>query len=399
MAYSAKQISTALGGIDYGTAAGITATPGAYTELYAKDIEADTDSAMVEVEVQKSDPARGPEPSIVGPDRGTVKFKIPMRGGKLVGGSGGTSIIATLGQYCGMALHDLAGGTAKITGGTTTTMTCLDADDPGWSVGDMILLDCDGTLVMRQILRIQSSAGTTTITVSPEMPGSPQSGADFYPTDTLVPDPDRVSTFVGLDVYRGEGSTDRNKIRALGCAGKFALEEVEAGGLPWVAFEYMIGGGWTSSDESRANADDAYAEPPLFLSDAFYFDDTQIHVKSFAFDPGSNPQMIEGQTATGIQGFKYLEPAVALSVNPLFDDQYFTDWLAGTIRKAFVSRVVDQYQAWSIGVPAVQVTKAGDRNEFTTGIASAGISLKVVDPGENADSTQYPLFAIGFAGI
>lgn len=411
MAFDEMYIRSKDCGIDYGTDADIDGVPGAYTEVFAKDIEEDLGMESVEVEVQKpsyppdpgSRPVFGPEPLIAGPERAGLKFKVPWRGGRVAAGTGGDSLLATLGQYGGFDLHELAGGAGDITGGSTTTMTCADVDADSWNVGDMIILDCNvaggGSIVIRQIESITTLAGTTTVTVTPEMPDSPVAGENWYPTDTLVPKTGKVTTYTAFDVYRG-GVDDYIRYRLLGGAlSALRLAEVQSGGLPWAELEYMFGGGWTHAVSNRAHAEDTYGSPLLFLSDRFYIDDTAVHLASIAFDCGLKCQSLPGQTATGIQGFHYLVPEPELTIKPLFDDQFLDDYVALTERKVFYGRLTDEYEAWAIGVPSVQFAKAGAREDYVDGVAGAGVTCRINDPGVNASGSQLPLFAIGFSGV
>jgi hypothetical protein len=400
MAFGELHIRSDVCGIDYGTDSDIDGTPAGFTEVYAGDIEEEIGIEHAEVDVQKTSGALGPEPLLVGPKTAALKFKVPWRGGEQSDGSPGASLITTLGQHMGLELRNRAGGVGKITGGTTSTMTCLDADNPGWEVGDFIILEVNGTVMMRQIIRLQGAGGTTEITVTPDMGDSPVNGEDFFPTDTLVPAPAKVSTYTAFDVYRGEGAAaDRIKYRLLGGAGTFRLEDVAAGGLPWAVFEFAFGGGWTDSVASRVHVADTYADPLLFLSDQFYLDDDAVHLSSLAFNPGLQRQALPGQTATGIQGFVYLRPKPELSIKPLFDEQFIADYEGGTSRKAFYARVGASSNAWAIGLLDVQFQKAGGREDYVDGVAGAGIECRINDPGLNDDDEQLPLFALGFSGV
>jgi len=405
MAFAARQILEDLLGIDIGTAAGLTSVPGAYTSYFAKDIEADVDHDMVAYQVQRSEAARGDEPSVVGREKGTVSCKIPWRGGKTSGGSNGTSPIITLAQYAGMAVNQLAGGADLVTGGGADYLEVLDASDPGWEVGDFVLVNADegstNDLQLRPITRVQADytgSGKTRISVTPNWDTNPGAGDSFYAVDVLKPDPITVATYLGLDLYKGEGSTDRFKVRCLGAAiSALKLGQVEAGGMPWAELQFMIDN-WAASEANRSDAADSFAEAPLWLSDAFYLGSNQIHISSLEFDFGLKLVEIPGQAAQGRYGWKYLNPEPIININPMHDLQYYTDWEAKTTYAALAQRVVDQYQAWGIYIPKLQVLKAGNKETYTDGILGAGLNTKICCPGVNADSDNYPLFSVCFSG-
>jgi len=409
MANAQRYIEDVLGGIDYGTANSISATPGAYTELYAKDIDVDVDQIMHALEIQKSEQNKGPDPSIPGPQGGGIGFKIPWRGGKTTAPAAGRSPVVTLAQYCGFTLRKLDAKADKVTDGGSDYLEVLDADDPGWAIGDFVLVTADesGTpdLQLRYITSVTadySGSGETRIEVYPDFTTNPVAGDSIHAVDVLVPNSGIVSTFLGLDCYKGEGATNRHKIRALGCAGTFKLNAVKPGEIPWAEFKYMVDN-WANSEANRANAADAFADPVVWKSDKHYIDDTVIDLAEFEFDPGIPLIPLPGQdpansgvAAEGRMAWFHKQAVPSVKFLPYMDDQIFSDWVAGTTRKIFVQSVLDSLQAWGICIPALQFeqVKYGSIGDGLTGL---DLTTRVCDPYKDL-SIALPQFSIAFSG-
>jgi len=401
MAYATRYMNEQYRGLSYGTAASLAAAPGAYSALFAEAIEVAVKQNPLQPMTQRSQAARGKDAAIMGADQGELSCKLQLRGGKTAAAARGTSPIVTLAQYMGFSLSQLAGGADKVTGGSASTLECADGDDPGWAIGDFVLVnaDEDGTpdLQMRCISRIQSSEGTTTITVFPDFSTNPANGDTFYAVDVLKPSPGKMTTYHGLKAYRGAGATDRHMLELLGCAGSMLIEEIAAGEIPYVTMKWLVDN-FAASEDNRVEAQDDFAKASPLLSDSFYLDSQDIPLASFSFNPGLEPKPIVGSSgAQGRINWHHSDPDPELVIKTLHDNQHWTDLAAETERTAFISSVLDNMQAWAIGVPAVQIIEAG-YGDYPEEMTGAALKLKINNPGQNTDDTDYPLFSMGFSG-
>lgn len=401
MTHSALYMLEEYGGMDLGTDSDIDGTPGSFAAQFVEEVLAKAGYNPIQPNTQRSQEARGKDPVILGAQIGEASCKAQLRGGKTSAAARGTSPIVSIAQYMGFSVNQLAGGAAKVTGGSATTLVCADGDDPGWAIGDHVLCACKAAAQLQQrcISRIVSNAGDTTITVFPNFDATnyPTNGDTFYAMDTLHPDPGKASTYFGLDLYKGAGSTDRGKIRALGCGGTMKIDESAVGEIPYATLAFMIDN-WARSAANRADAEDGFAKGAAFMSDAFYFDSVAVAIASFSFDPGMELKAITGTGgAQGRIGWLHGDPDPKLVIKALHDAQYWTDMAAETQRTAFIQSTVDNMQSWAIAIPSVQIIETG-YDDYPDGLVGAGLNLEIKNPGQNADDADYPLFTIGFTG-
>jgi hypothetical protein len=404
MAFAPRYIDLLIRGLQYGTAA-FGATPGAFTSLMAREIGMpETTRAMIQRMLQKPVGNRGPEAAIIGPQSWKIAFKLMMRGGKLLAGTGGDSEFLALAKYCGMTLSAGAGGSGKITGGSTITLQALDADLASYSVGMFILFKHSTYTSLRFISGKASLAGTTTLTFWPAVAAgaAPASSDSFYPCDTIVPDADNgsPSAYTGFDFFMGAGSTDRDKARLLSGCGSFKFPTMKTGEMPLAEFEFE-GDNWATSEASATQDLDTYATPKLVLSDLLYFDDDAIEFESFGFDPGIKRVVKPaGSQANGRQGYFYRDCEPKVEIVPYWDEEWMALWAAGTQKKLYFAQVEDQLQAWGIAIPAVQIAGV-KRGTIGGAMVSSNLDLLILDPHKNADATPValPRFAIGVSAI
>jgi hypothetical protein len=404
MAWATRYIPDDVRGVDFGTMADFETAPVGYTELAAaQEITHETKQEAIERVVQKTGVVRGPEPFIPGPMSGPVALKLPVRGGSLAAGGRTTADWLTLAQYCGMSKTSLAGGVGTITGGTSSTVTADDADFTGYRAGLWILVNADkgstDDLQLRMITDRSSAAGTTTLTVSPDWDTTPVASDDFFDLDVLTPALGEPGSYLGLDVYMGQGSTDRHRVRYLGAAGTFKIATTNVGELPLMEFAYMTDR-WTQSEASRVVAIDTLADPRLLLADQLYFDSQCISFESLGFDPGTEMVPLPGQCLSAEQGrigWFYKNHVPVFEFQPYWDAEWYALMQASTESALVYMNVNSDEDAWGFGMPAAQVI-AHDPGSIADGLVGSTVEVKAVDPGVATDDVQLPLFSIAVTG-
>ena len=420
MAYAASYVDSDLVGLEYCEEATISAATALYTPasatkgpLYAKDITAEVSAHMIDVAPQKPQMNRGPNASIVGAKGGKIGFKLPLRGGQIAAGTRGTSPIYSLGKYSGFTRKSItaSANNSIVTGGTSSTVTMLDADAAQYEVGDFILVNCNeavsGVLQLRYITKMVANAGTTTISVHPNFATNPTSLDSTFSLDILTPAATNAgqiidgstNKFFGFKYYKGYGALNRSMLWGLGGAGTFKFDAVKAGEIPYASFEYMVDSWSSSAAADMTTSADAFYTPPLWVSDDFYIGEVAVDVEEFSFDPGHQLVPIAGQGPNGRHSWFYKDMKPKLSFKPYWDEQYVTDWLAGTQSQVFIQRVASNSNAWGICIPSVQFEKV-KHGAVSGGMLGADLDIRITDPGSNDEVSpaQFPLFSICFTG-
>jgi len=369
-----------------------------YTNLPARNIKFEPTANMVNAEYLKPEACRGPDESIFAGKGGVLTFEIPLRGG-----AGSESELSILISNCGLSRNARAGGSGKIKGTpTTTTIDALTSDIGSYVVGDAICVGGSSTdTQVRFVLRVQDdtpSAGDTRLTVSPNFSDTPTSGDSYYNIDSFTPTVGEPEKYMTWHLYQGQGATDRLKWVLEGCAGTFKILSSNADSLPFVEFTYQVDT-WTASESSTTTTSDSFNPGHPLLSDPFYVGNTATYIESVAFDPGIKLSPITATSGTqGRQGWLYhgVEPKIEFSA---YHDIDFinTIWTADLTAGYTFQSVKDTDEFWGIWIPAGQIVKP---NFTALGNEHLGVSpdILAVDPGYNADSTNYPLFCIAVSG-
>ncbi len=406
MAWAQRQIPDDVRGLDFGTQADFGTAPVSLAPVAAaQEITHETKKEPIERMVQKTALARGPEPFIPGPQSGAVAFKLPVRGGKLAAGGLTTADWLALAQYCGMTKTDLPGAAGVITGPGVgdNQVEGPDASLALYKPGMWILIECDGggtpDLQMRMIVDWESAAGTTTLTVSPEWNTNPVAGDDIYDLHVLTPTIGQP-TYLGLDVFMGEGGVNRHRTRYEGCAGTFKLPAATVGEIPMAEFNFLTNS-WVNSENSRDPAEDAMADPRLLLADQLYIDNECIDFENLGFDPGTEMVPMPGQclaTGQGKIGWFHRRHVPVMEFQPYWDDEWYSLWASLTKNKVVYFNVSDSEDAWGWGIPAAQVV-AHDPGAIADGLVGSAVEMKAVDAHEGSTSGDLiPLFSIAVTG-
>lgn len=408
MAWATRYIPDDVRGLDYGTQADFKTAPAGWSSLAAaQEIAHETKQEAIERVVQKTGVARGPEPFIPGPKSGPFGFKLPVRGGKLAAGGGGAADWLAVAAYCGMSKTTVTGDTGIITGGSSSTITALDADFPvaSYFPGGWILTTADksGTpdLQLRMITDRSSSGGTTTLTVSPDWDTDPVNLDDTHDIVILTPTIGQIATYLGFRVFMGQGSTDRHRVEYRGCAGTFKLATVGVGEFPMCEFA-MQSDLWTETENSRAVAIDTLADPRLLLADQLYFDNQCVDFENLGFDPGTELIAMPGQcqdTSEGRIGWFVKRHVPAIEFVPYWDAEWYDLITNKTENKLVYMNVNDSNDAWGFGIPAAQVV-AHDPGAIGDGLVGSAVQIMAIDPGQDSDSpaNDIKLFSLVAAG-
>jgi hypothetical protein len=335
---------------------------------------------------------------VVGGKGGTLTFNTPIRAG-----AGSGSPFVALAQYCGATKYSVTLATAHITGGTSVTFTISTANAHAHGltlsmIGAGLLhspaTGTSGTKSMRHATRITVASNVMTVTVNQAFATTPTAGDSLLGTDTLIPHEGSPSKYLSLRHYLGEGSTDRYLWTCNGCAATWKMPSVEAGALPMASFEYQVDN-WTDAETSASTAvlaADSFSAAKPVLGDALYLEGTQTDVKSVEFDPGLTLVPLRSTYGShGRVGWKYVASEPVVNFVPYHDIDLVTAWEAAT-QKAILFESLDGSTGWSLYIPETQITAYSLQDD--EGIFRAGLTLKVIDPGRNADTVTYPKWAI-----
>lgn len=409
MAFAKRFIPTDVRGIDWGEAADFESVPGAFSPLVkARDVKGELTQNEIKREIQKTKLAAGPEPSLLGAKGGTMGFSLPVRGGKLAAGTGAESNLSKILSNCGMARQNVPDGIGVITGGTASTVTMLDAagiDLDVFHPGGFICVNADksGTpdIQLRAIDQLQSAGGTTTITVAQDFDTTPVNLDDYYALDSFIPAVGEPTLYTGLDLYKGQGATNRQKIRALGCALNWKIPTVAIGDLPMMEFEAMVDT-WAVSEASRSDEDpaDLLADPRAMLDAAFYWGAEELSTQDFAFDPAFPLTIMPGALYdNGKDGWWYGGPVPALEINPYHDAEFWALWAARTAAAVALYTVGDRYDFWGLCMFATQIVGV-EESQVGESLIGSKPTFLATDPHESPtpEFDQLPLFGICFSG-
>jgi len=395
-------------GIDWGEAADMESVPGAFSPLVkARDIKGDLVQEEIKRIIQKTGLARGPEKSILGPKGGTIGFSLPVRGGKLAAGTGSESNMSKLMSNMGMVRQNIADGIAKVTGGAAGNVTMLDADAVGYAPGGFICVNADKggapDIQLRAIIQVQAAAGTTTVTVAPNWDTNPVNLDDMFALDSFKPSPGEPTVYSGLDLYRGQGASNRHKFQCLGAAATWKIPTTALNAIPFMELEFMIDD-WEESEAVRSDEDpaDLLADERLLLLDAeFYWGATALQIQDFAFDPAFPLTMMPGNLyGNGRIGWWYGNPVPNLEVTPYWDAEWWDIWKDRTTEEVALYSVADQYDFFGFCMFETQVVGI---EEATIGEALLGSkpTFLSVDPHESPtpEFDQLPQFGFCFSGV
>lgn len=389
-----RHINTLHGGLTYGVHTTFTNTTNTYTALRAEAIVSTPGINMIPVAFQKSQNMRGPDADVVGGKSGTLAFNTPIRAG-----AGSGSPFVALAQYCGATKYSITAATAHITKGTSASFTMTSANAVAHGLTSTMIgaavfhSPTTGTKSIRFITRIQSTANWT-ITVNQNFAKTPTTGDSLLGIDTLVPCEGEPSAYLDWRHYLGQGATDRLLWTHTGCAATWKLASTEAGAIPMASFEYQSDA-WTDAETSPATATlaaDTYSPAKPVLGDALLLEGTQTDIKAIEFDPGFKMvPLASTYGSNGRVGWEYVASDPVVNFTPYHDVDLITAWEAAT-QKEVCFESINGSTGWALYVPETQIT--GHTLTDDDGLYRAGLTLKVVDPGLNTDSTQIPKWAI-----
>lgn len=393
---TAKHIITQNAGLTYGLQPSFTGTTNTYTALRAEGIKFTPGINMLPAGYQKPEDVRGPDADIVGGKSGTLTFNVPIRAG-----AGSGSPVCTLGQYCGAVMRSITLATAHVTGGTSTTFTISTANAAAHGIvasthigAAVFMSPTTGDNSIRFITRISSASSVMTVTVNKAWAHNPVAGDWLRGIDTLMPTTSEPSKYITWRNYVGEGSTDKLLWTATGCAGTWKIPSVEAGAIPMATFDYQADG-WTNADTAATTAvkaADSFDPAKPVLGDALYLEGTQTDVKSIEFDPGlSLVPMMSTYGSNGRAGWYYVGTTPVVTFSPYHDDDLIDAWEAAT-QKSVMFESLYSTTGWALWVPETQLTAYDLADD--EGLMRGQLTLKVIDPGKNADSVSYPQWAL-----
>lgn len=390
-----RHIASDLAGLSYGLQPSFTGTTTTYTALRAEQIKFTPSLNMLPAGYQKPEACRGPDADVVGAYGGTLSFSIPVRAG-----AGTGSPFVALAQYCGATKHSITAATAHITGGTSTTFTITTTNATAHglattSVGAAVFHSpTTGTKSIRFITRVSVTSNVMTVTVGQAFATTPANGHSLLGIDTLVPTNGEPSKYLAWKNYLGEGSTDRLLWSVAACAATWKLSSTEAGGIPMATFEYQCDS-WTDAETSAptaVKAADSFSPAKPVLADALYLEGTQTDIKSIEFDPAIKLVPLASTYGTnGRTGYYYVGTEPVVTITPYHDVDLITAWEAAT-QKSILFESISASTGWALWIPETQVTAYDLQDD--EGLYRAALTLKTIDPGKNAASMNYPLWAI-----
>lgn len=383
-----KKILYDVRGLDYAEESTFSVDPGSHTALRAFDIELSADKKFYDVLYAKSESYRGPDARVPGACNATLKFKMYLRTK-----SGTQSDALALMKRLGATLSTCAAKSSKVTGGTANTITMLDADASGITVGMALHhVPASGTNSVRFVKRVQSSGGTTTITVNADWAKAPVNLDSLAAIETIVPTPGDPAKTFSFCVYHGSSDGDNIKYTLTGCTGKWALETIDAGALPVVSFEFSVDS-YTLGTGYLAQSADSFDPPRPVLGDKFLLAGSAVDVRSVSFDPRLDYSAIDAVSGTnGRQGWTHHGTSPLFVVTPLHDSDHMTARDACTMMDAQMESIYSSTSAWSIWVPGGYIDDV--KPQESGGLLRNEIQIVGRDPGKNADSTSYPIWAV-----
>jgi hypothetical protein len=393
---TAKHIITQNSGLTYGLQPTFSTATNTYTALRAEGIKFTPGINMLAANYQKPEDCRGPDADIVGGKSGTLTFNVPVRAG-----AGSGAPFCLLGQYCGSNMRSISVATAHVTGGTSTTftMTTANANAHGivasTHIGAAVFMSpTTGDNSIRFITRISVATSVMTVTVNRAWNHNPVNGDWLRGIDTLMPTTSEPSKYISWRNYVGEGATDKLLWTANGCAATWKIASVEAGAIPMATFDYQVDN-WTNADTAASTAvkaADTFNPAKPVLGDALFLEGTQTDVKSIEFDPGlSLVPMASTYGTHGRSGWYYTGTVPVVNFTPYHDDDLIDAWEAAT-QKSVLFESLDSTTGWALWIPETQITAYDLADD--EGLARGALTLKAIDPGTNADSVSYPLWAI-----
>lgn len=389
---SSIHINTLHSGLTYGLQPSFTGTTNTYTAMRAEAIVSTPGINMIPVGYQKSENMRGPDADIVGGKSGTLAFNIPVRAG-----AGSGSPFMALAKYCGATLYSITNATAHITGGTSTTFTISTANATAHSITTACIgaavfhAPVSGTGSIRFITRVSITSNVVTVTVNQAFAAVPANGDSLRGIDTIVPCEGEPSKYLTWRHYMGQGATDCLLWTHSACAGTWKLGSTDAGAIPMASFEYQVDS-WTNAATAPVTAvlaADSFAAAKPVLGDALYIEGTQTDVKSIEFDPGIKFVPLASTYGTnGRVGWEYVSSDPVVNFTPYHDADLVDAWEAATQKTIMFESISNTSLGWALYLPETQLTAYALNDD--EGIYRAGLTLKAIDPGRNADSKTYP---------
>jgi hypothetical protein len=350
---------------------------------------------MIPAAYQKPEDVRGPDADIVGAYGGTLAFNIPVRAG-----AGTGSPFMALAGLGGCTKYSFTLSTNHITGGSSTTFTMLTANATAHGIttasigGAFFHSPTTGTKSIRFLMTASINSNVFTGTVNQAFAKTPVSGDGWIGTDTIVPKTGEPTSYLSFRNYVGSGSTDRLLWTINGCACTWKLNSVDAGGIPMASFEYQCDN-WTDAETSATTAvkaADTFSAAKPVLGDALYIEATQTDVKSIEFDPGFKLVPLASTYGThGRTGWFFTETVPVVNFTPYHNIDYITAWEAAT-QKTVMFESIASSTGWALFVPETQLTAYDLADD--DGLQRGALTLKAIDPGKNAKSQNYPLWAM-----
>lgn len=385
---AAVKVLSDVRGLDFAEESTFSTDPGSHTAIRAFDIEFEPARRFHDVMHAKSEAFRGPDARVPGGKGGSLRFKMYLRSK-----SGTESAALSLMKRCGATLASCAAKASKVTGGTGSTITLLDADASDISVGMAVYhIPASGTNSVRFVKRKQSSGGTTTLTLNAATTTTPTNGDSLAAIDTITPtagDPAKTFSFC---VYVGDSAGDTIKWTLTGCTGRWSLDTIEAGALPVVSFEFQVDSYSYSTGSLTQSADTMDAARPV-LGDKLYYGGSAVDIRSLSFDPRLEFGAIDATSGSnGRQGWTFFGTSPAATITPLYDSAHLDDLEACTMRDAMFESTYSSTSAWAWWISGAYIDEAKAQN--SNGLVRNEISLVGRDPGKNADGTAYPIWAL-----
>jgi len=346
----------------------------------------------------KPEEMRGPDPSIVGGYGGDLSFDVALRP---------EAAVATEMRYMleqAGTLNKRAAASAKITAATSSTIVGLTADIGTYVVGDAVFVYGSGTdPQMRFITRVQDDVPaplSTTLTVTPNFTDTPANGDSLRAVDTWTPKIGDPGAYYQFLMYQGGDATNSHLFTISDCSlANWKLSALAADSLPYISCSFKADS-WTSTDSSAATlANEALSVGWPVLGDSFYVDNSAVAVESLEFDAGMDLQPYTATSGTnGRAGWFCAGCMPKLSIKPYHDVDWITRLTAGTTFSGCFESVNGTSRGWALWVPKLQVVSIAP-DALGNKLLGDMPELLVCDPGKNADSTNYPLFAFAATSL
>lgn len=384
---TAKKVLYGVQGLDYAEESAFSVDPGSHTAVRAFDIEVSPERAFYDVLHAKSEAFRGPDARVAGGKGGTLKFKAYLRNK-----NGAEAAVLSLMKRMGATLSSCAAKSQKITGGSANTVTMLDADAADLSVGMALYhTPTTGAGSVRFIKRVQSSGGTTTITVNANWAQTPVNLDSLAAIDTITPTAGDPAKTFSFSAYQGSGAGDTIKWTFTGCTGKWSLDTVEAGGLPVVSFEFSADAYVAGTGGLTQGADAMDPARPI-LGDSFLLGGSAVDVRSLSFDPRQEYAAIQAVSGSnGRSGWIHHGTSPRVVITPLHDADHFTGRDSVTQYDAQFESIYSVNSAWSFWIAGGYLDEVTAQE--SNGLVRNEIAIVGRDPGKNADGVAYPIWA------